>query len=133
MLHMLSSCMHTSHEHLLRRILHGIIGMQIDDAILHPVDELAWAWQFMIMPTFWHDLCDIPDCKLREQFIQFSAICKKLQLLTGAVDKLGVLRMSLNERADICAADVALVDGKESLSCLGVVLSQEPLEVLEAL
>ena len=56
-----------------------------------------------------------------------------MQELTGAVDKLCVLRISLNEGADICAAYVALVDGKESLSCLEVILPQKPLQVLEAL
>lgn len=57
----------------------------------------------------------------------------EVEQLTCAVDKLGVLRTSLNEGADVCAADVALIDGKESLSCLKVIFSQKPLQVLEAL
>ena len=52
--------------------------------------------------------------------------------LTGAVYQLCVLGAGLYKRANICAADVALIDSKESLSRFKVILPQKPLQVLEA-
>lgn len=76
---------------------------------------------------------DTADCDLLGQSEEACAFCLEVRQLTCAVDQLGVLRVSLNEGTNVCPADVALIDGKESLSCLRVILSEKSLQVLEAL
>ena len=53
--------------------------------------------------------------------------------LTCAVYKLCVIRIGLNDWANICAAYIALIDCKKGFSCFCVVLSKKPLQVLETI
>ena len=57
--------------------------------------------------------------------------CGGLGGLTCTVHKLCVIMASLNEGADVCPTNVALVDCKEGFSGVRIVLSQKPLQVLK--